>query len=103
VDLQTVKKNHGYQTNLELDCRGVVMESLRGFIYDFAEIKSADTEDLESKGVEQILMTAKMAQAALNAIHPNTNVEIIGRLFLNTREHKENLKTGNIQIIIESV
>lgn len=101
VDLQTVKENHGYQTNLELDCRGMVIKSLNGFIYDFAEIKSGDTEGLINKGVEQIMLSAKIAEKALKAIHPNASIEIIGRLFLNSREHRDNISSENIQILFE--
>jgi len=103
ASIDKIKENHGYQSNLELDCRGVVIETANGFVYDFAEIKSNDNRNLENGGKKQIKLAAKILEKALKAIHGDgSTVEIIGRLYMNNRNNTNDERDGNIRIIVES-
>lgn len=103
ASIDKIKENHGYQSNLELDCRGVAIETAKGFVYDFAEIKSNDNRNLENGGKKQIKLAAKILEKALKAIHGDgSTVEIIGRLYMNNRNNLNDENDGNIRIIVES-
>jgi Skp family chaperone for outer membrane proteins len=107
-DATNIPENHGYQTSLELDCRGMRIDTVSGHIFDFAEIKSNDSNESRKSGFKQLVRAAKIIKRAITAISDGTpDVQVIGRLFLNSNENEltnENLvslERDGIRIIQE--
>lgn len=107
-DATNIPENHGYQTSLELDCRGMRIDTVSGHIFDFAEIKSNDSNESRESGFKQLVRAAKIIKRAITAISDGIpNVQVIGRLFLNSNENEltnENLvplEQDGIRIIQE--
>lgn len=107
-DVTNIPENHGYQTSIELDCRGMRIDTVSGHIFDFAEIKSNDSNESRESGFKQLVRAAKIIKRTITAISDGMlNVQVIGRLFLNSDENEltdeslVSLEQGGIRIIQE--